>query len=114
MKSIDLSGLTQWTRALVIVAAFHLAGTASVVSGGVQFSGWALAALMQCRDLQACAVLQATGGRKQAWRHSPNQGVSRAICWSGPMMALVTSGMKSLTVMMAVGAALMLRSSLLP
>ena len=85
------TGLSRFTPTLL--------GAALAVSGTMQFSWWKMAALRRCRDPLAGAPSPTVGGWKSAWSHGVTQGVTCAICCSGPMLALLALGAMNLAVM---------------
>ena len=92
--TMQWSGLSRAVPAMV--------GATLVVSGGIQFSRWKMDALKRCRDPLTYAALKTVGAGKNAWWHGLSQGVSCAICCSGPMLALLALGAMNLTVMVVV------------
>jgi predicted metal-binding membrane protein len=93
-----------------------LTGTTLILAGLMQFSRWKMAALTRCRDPLACAlspggadVSSASGGSAlspgsagilpAAWHSGLQQGMSCAMCCSGPMLALLALGAMNLAAM---------------
>jgi predicted metal-binding membrane protein len=81
-----------------------LSGAALVIAGCFQFTPWKTESLRQCRCQQICALLQAGGIPRMAWRHGIRQGAYCAVCCAAPMMALLVLGTMNLGVMILVTA----------
>ena len=76
-----------------------LSGAALVIAGCFQFTPWKTEGLRQCRCQQICALPQAGGIPRMAWRHGIRQGAYCAVCCAAPMMTLLVLGTMNLGVM---------------
>jgi predicted metal-binding membrane protein len=79
-----------------------MSGAALVIAGTIQFSPWKMRGLRRCRNLQGHTAMRTIGKKRIAWRHGLKEGVSCAVCSSGPMLILLTLGAMNLLVMLLV------------
>ncbi|WPU91560.1 DUF2182 domain-containing protein [Mucilaginibacter sabulilitoris] len=73
-----------------------LSGLALVLAGIIQLSPWKMRGLRQCR------VMTARLKNQSKWHIGLNEGISCAICCSGPMLILLVIGVMNIFVMVLV------------
>lgn len=73
-----------------------LSGLALVLAGVIQLSPWKMRGLRQCR------VITTSLKNRSKWHIGLNEGVSCAICCSGPMLILLVIGVMNLVMMVIV------------
>jgi predicted metal-binding membrane protein len=93
-------------------AAPALLGGTLALAGTLQFGPWTLRQLAGCKTPFVCSPAVSSPGWRLGLSHGLRQGVSCAICCSGPMLALLAVGIMNPYAMSAVAALIALEKLL--